>query len=289
MDPSIPLTWRKRCELIKPGLPLLIVSGVVVAEIVALRIWLNGQDLLANLSLLLLALFGPTAGLLAASELALRINHWMKRQLRFGTKGIQITHAKYGNIRWNWIKRWLLEPVPEHPQLAKLTVRYAIDRKGKSQRHWSIVLAHPDQTRALKSELDHLRERGIMSAPVIELTEPATSQQKPFRFRLRGIVQLALALYFFIHGIPILATGISQPEGSQQQSSDSTLTEAQRQKQGRSMTRYFSSEKELRRFFLSKGATMTALGVLFYIWGMAVARKGRDSTQNNATSNDCTQ
>jgi len=286
VDSTIPLTWRKRWELIMPMLPITIVCGVTMAEIVALMTWLSDRNLLATLPVMALALITPTALLTGALELNLRLSHWTKRRLGLETNRIRITHAKYRNIPWKWIKGWLFEPLAERTDLAKVTVEYAIDRKGKRKRAWSIVLAQPEQTHALKSELDHLRERGILDAPIVELTEPATFQQKPFRFR--GMVQLALALYFFVHGFPLVATGISQPEKDRQLSSDSTITEAQPRKPARYMARYFSSEKEVRQFFLVTGAALTGLGALFYIWGIATACKGRNPAQNNVTSKDDT-
>ncbi|MCX7722464.1 MAG: hypothetical protein N2379_05320 [Verrucomicrobiae bacterium] len=279
VDP--PLTWRKKLEVIKPLLPSIVVSGVIMAELVAFRLWAENKNILTNLPLVLLALLVPPAVCIAAIELNFHVNNWTKRRLRLGTKGIRITHAKHGNIRWEQVKRWLFAPVPDQPEHEMVTVEYTLDRSGRRIRSWRIVLAHPDQAQVLKTELNHLRERGITTAPVIELSEPIAPPER--KLRVRGMVQAALALFFFAHAVPLLTTGLSSPDRHANQPLRAMPSEAAQEDRGRAVLRRFASQKEFRRACVIGGSVLAALSAAFYAWGLIAMWQAAKKAESNSS------
>lgn len=286
VDPTIPLTWRKRWELVKPILPLLVVSGILSAEILAFRLWRDGKNLLANFPLILLATTVPAIGGLAAAELTLRIDHWTKRRLKLGPRKVQISHARFGNLPWRWVKRWLLEPVPGEAQLTELTLEYAIDKKGKRVRTWSIVLTDPEQTQTLKSELGYLRERGITTAPLVELSEPIFRPQ--MKTRIPGMLRLTLALFFFVHGVALFSAAVGPNENADRPRSASHFTEHAEEARGQATAGNFASKKQFRRFCIRTGVLLIALSAAFYVWAWTADRRARKSSQGEVPASNGT-
>ena len=133
-----------------------------------------------------------------------------------------------------------------------------------------MVLQHPGQTRALRSEFELLRKGGTQTPPLIENDEPEPPR-KPVR--ILGPILVAIALFFFSNGMPILAISLTGPEPRSNQDSPSTITTKEKEKLQQFVQGHFASREEFRRFGKLTGGGLTALGDGLYVWGFATMRK----------------
>src|SRR6266705_2700714 len=125
LDPTIPLTWTVRWQLLKPVLPLMVCCCVVFVEPLAFRLWLNDRNLISELPRLLACALAPIGLMIIAFELQIRIAHRTKRTIKLGPKRVSVSPAKYNRIGWNLISAWRLEPLGDAPALSKLTVEFS--------------------------------------------------------------------------------------------------------------------------------------------------------------------
>lgn len=265
VDPTIPLTWSKRWEIVRPLFPLLVACAILMVEMIALRLWLDGQSVLLNWPRLVVAPLLIMAVLLGGIELQLRLRHRTKRWLKLDA--LRIT-TQQGLLPWKRLVSWRLEPVPDEPSLRKLTVEHRWSKKASRTR--SIVLQHPEHTQILKSEVEHLRQRNITEVPLVELAE---SLPTPKRRRIRGMVAVALGFYLFIHGCPLLLVGLTASDKPAGSKDDTRPPSPGVEKLGRLLAKHFSSAKQLRIAFVFTGAVLTGTSLACYVWGLHAARK----------------
>jgi len=269
VDPTIPLSWAVRWGLIRPLWPLLLVSWVAVVEAVAIQLLLSEVSAESAISRMLIVTVALPVGLLCGLELSVRLGHWTARRLQIRDRGVRFSHAKHGNVPWKRVLLFRIQPISGQPGLAKLSIEYAIDKKAKRKRTWSIVLEHPDQTAALRAQLGQQRDRGVLQAPLVELPEPVESTKTPIR--ILGVGRGALGWYVLAHGLALLGAGLVLDRPDRQERS--TLPE-QRTKAFHTIAQHFSSAEQFRQFILLTGAGLTACGLGFYAWGMrAMLRK----------------
>jgi len=246
VDETIPLTWAVRLKMFRLVCPLLLLCSVQMMEIVLIRLWLSGRSFTDLVWLLLAAGIFPFALVFIATELTLRLHHRTKRTLELEKDAITITPSKISRVPSERVYAWWLEPVPMKTELRKFTVDYSPDKKGDSHRVWSMVLTQPDQTQALRLELDGLRLAGRKEVPLIELLEPRPRMQPP---RSRSMWLIAAAMYLLVHGMPLLFTGFS------------------------------SARSRLRGVFLVAGAAFTAVGAVLWICAFRLMRRHGMSRQ----------
>jgi len=247
VDSTIPLTWAVRWNALRFGLPFALFSSLVMAEMLAFRLWLNDRSLLANLHFLLGIAAVPVAGILVLIEVTMRAAHRAKRTLKLEPKRVSISPAKYNRIPWQNIKSWRIEPLVDAAGFSKLTLEYSLGKRGTILRRWSMVLTKPDQEHALLSALESLRQSGVCSTPVTQLSSPTLRETA--RPSMRITVALALALFFLVHGMPLLMVGLTTPSGPDKDSSDrSNFTAREKAKIQIFVSRHFTSLKQLRQF-----------------------------------------
>ena len=246
VDESIPLTWAIRLKMFRLVCPLLLLCSVQMMEIVLIRLWLSGRNFSDHVWALLAAGVFPFALVFIAAELTLRLHHRTKRTLELEKDAIKITPSKISRVPSERVYAWWLEPVPMKTELRKFTVDYSPDKKGDSHRFWSMVLTQPDQTQALRLELDRLRAAGRREAPLIELSEPRPRMQLS---RGRALWVFAAAMYLLLHGMPLLLAGLS------------------------------STRSRLRGVFLVAGAALTAVGAVLWICAFRLVRRHGMSRQ----------
>jgi hypothetical protein len=272
VDDTIPLTWAIRWKTIKATLPSLAFSLVLLLEIVAYRSWL---DELSPRSILFRLSSIPTLFIFigVVMEISVRLGHCTSRYLQPQEKRIKTN--KFW-IPWKRVMGWSLVPIPGQAGLRKLIIAYSFG--GRRNRIWSMVLQYPDQSQALKSELDLLRLGRIMTPPLVETYEPEPPNKS---VRIRGLVLLLLAMFCLLHGMPMLVgVALRSPEHRSNQSSASNLTPKEKEKLGRFVARYFSSPKDFRQFCLLTGGGLTALGAGLYVWGLITIRKDNPPGMN---------
>jgi hypothetical protein len=238
-------------------------------EMVAFRLWLNDKSLLANLHVFLGIAALPVASILVLAEVLLRSAHRSKRILKLEPKRVSVSPAKYNRIPWQNIKTWQIEPLADAGGFSELTLEYSLGKSGTTLRRWSMVLERPDQERALLSALDSLRLSGVSSAPLIQLSSPASREAA--RLPIRISVAIALALFFLLHGMPLLIGGLSNPSSRDTGSSDrSQFTSREKAKLQLFVSRHFThtSPQQFRHFALIAGSGMTSVGAVLYIYAL---------------------
>jgi hypothetical protein len=264
--------------LFRNFLPLLVMSSALMLEAVLFRLWLNGNIFsLQGVLRLLLAfalpficlLFPLVAPILIALISALVPRSLSKpppRILRLDEKGVKLSHTKYSRVPWKRVRRWFLGPFPGAEGYQALTLESSNGKVGR--RYWSMLLDERDQKHALLSELEHLRQRGRLNVPVIELAQPLPKRRVP----VCGLWAVALALYLIVHGLPLFLTGLFPPDSRHSGASDNDLSPAEQAHLHDAMGRLFrhlpiSNEKELRLAFCLFGGTLLSAAAAFWFWG----------------------
>jgi hypothetical protein len=271
VDASIPLTWAVRWQAWKPSLPLLICGSLFLVEQVAFRLWLNNRSLRSELPLLAACALVPIALIMIAFEVQVRITHRSKRKLKLGAKHISISPAKYNRVALERIRSWRLEPVAEAPVFSKLMLEYALDKKHKLLREWSMVF-RPEQKGAFLSEMEQLRQTSQTSAEVLLLTQPLV--RRKVKRRLRSGAAVALGFYCIMHGLPLLGGSLFPSSGESEQSGrGSQFTAREKAKLREFLALHFASADEFRKFMIVASGTLTILGAGFYFWGLSAIKK----------------
>lgn len=268
VDPTIPLTWRVRWTVLKPGLPLLITCAVLLSEMVAFRLWLNDRSLVSNLHLLVAGPIFLMALFFGALEADIRSRQRARRTLLIGAKSIRISPAKFGRIPWKRITEWRLEPIAHAPGLSKLTLLFHLTKHRQSLRQWAMVLQERDQEHALISELEHLRQIGVNTAQVVKLREPSMGQPQR-KVPVRGLVLASLVFYLCVHGFPLLGVGLMPSAKSSDDPAPSRFSARESAKLGKTVAHYFSSIRQFRSFLIITGGSMTAVGVGLWVYAMS--------------------
>lgn len=279
VDPTIPLTWAVRWRALKASLPMLLCCSALLVEQVAFRLWLNDRNLLSELPMLVVCSLCPVIVIIAAFEVLTRFAHRSKRTIKLEPKRVSITPAKYSWIPWKQINSWQLEPLPEATGFSKLTLSYSLGKKPKRPLEWFMVLRQADQEHQFISELEHLRQRGVNSSQVAQLSAPAPP--KTNTRRVRSMLAVALGLYCILHGLPFLGAGLlpaNRPHDEPQSNSRFTAKETAKLKRVVSQT--FSSPEQFHRFLLVLGGGLTALGAGLYFSGLSTP-KGPNHQENN--------
>ena len=274
VDPNIPLTWATRWNALRFTLPLLFFSSVIMMEMVAFRLWLNDRSLLTNLHLLLGVAALPVASVFVALEGSLRSARKCKRILKLEPKRVAISPAKYKRISWHNIKSWQIEPLADAAGLSKLTVEYSLGKRGTNLRQWAMVLKKPEQERVLISALESLRQSGVSSARLIQLSSPAFRENA--RPSVRTTVAITFALFFLVHGLPLLMGGLSNPNSHDTSTSDnSRFTAREKAKLQLFVSRHFASRKQYSQFCVAAGGGMTTVGAVLYIYAFCSVKKSK--------------
>jgi hypothetical protein len=271
VDASIPFTVKVRWQALKPCLPLLICSSLLLVEQVLFGLWLNDRSLRSGLPLLAACALAPVVVIMLAFEVQTRVTHRSKRKLKLEAKKVYISPAKYYYIAFKQILGWRLEPVAEAPEFSKLTLEYSLDKKRKLLREWSMILRHEQECNFL-SELEQLQRAGSTSAEVVRLPQPLV--RKKVNRRLRSAAAVALGFYFLIHGLPVLGGCLFPASGETEQSRPgSRLSARGKAKLREFVALHFSSLEEFRKFMILAGASLTALGAGLYFWGLSAIKK----------------
>jgi hypothetical protein len=278
VDPTIPLTWAVRWNALNVGLPVLLISSLLMAEMLAYRLWLDDRSLLSNLHVFLGVAAVPVAFLLVVLEVTMRLSHRSKRTLKLGPKRIAISPAKYNQIRWQNIKTWQIEPLAGAGDLSKLTLEYSLSKRATIPRRWSMVLERREQERAFLSALETFRQSGANAAPLTQLTSPELRVTP--RLSMRPMVALAIAFYLFAQGAPLLAVGLSH-SGSRDagSSSNSELTPRERAKLQHFISRHFTSKEQLIQVLLTVGGGMTSFAAVLYVYALYSMKTQRKAPQ----------
>ncbi len=264
--------WQHEWRGLKLAAPLLLMVSGLCVEMGIFRLWLDDRLFCAAgvLRLLLMAVFPLVAVLLAVVVPLLFaslpfVGNWVpKRNLCLDDKGVKLSQTKQDRVFWKYVRRWFLAPIPGCEGLVTLTLECGNTRQP-SRRYWSIVLGARDQKYAFLAELEHLRQVGWTTAPVIELLRPMP--QRPVCSV--GLWAMAVAFYLFIHGFPLLAVG-ALPHDSK--GSDSRLTPAEQNKMERLMRPvmrrlHIANENQLRMLFWLPGGLLSAGAIGIWVWG----------------------
>ncbi len=283
VDDSIPLTWQRRWQGLKPAMPWVAFWYVTIAEVFSMRRWLaegvspDGTDVVFAL----LAPFPLIALGLLVAEAGLRLQHCSRRILKLREKWVLLKPAKASQVSWKWIRAWRFEPIQDHPELTKLTVLIGPAKPGRWRRCWSMVLASPEQRPDLLAQLRSQQDSADHICEVRVLNQPKSSPKvgRPRRGRALGFAIYLLGVYLLVHGGPLFAFGVVCPKDpgpiirgrEQPVSHPRELLRAW-------VTTNFSSPAELRRFALIMGGTLTACSVASLVGGSVLMNRSLKRT-----------
>lgn len=197
-----------------------------------------------------------------------RSNRWLK----VARKSVAVSHAKHGDLGVKRLAGLLIEPVPERPDLAKLTLLRRDPKGSACWRWWSMVLNRVDQL----PELTELVKSGELlpgPVPIYVAREPVPPRP---RMRVVGLWASMIGFWLLVHGFPLLLVGLMPSHSREPGSAESSrFTEREREKMGNIVANHFKSIEEYRRFLVAVGGGLTALAVVAYAVGSRRLAKGR--------------
>jgi hypothetical protein len=280
IDPTLPLTWAIRWQWYRVVLPIWLFSSVCMTEMFAFRLWLNDRSLVANLPLLIGLAAIPPVFLFLLQEIALRAAHASKRVLKLGEKGVSISPAKHKSILWQNVNRWQLEPIPDAVGFCRLTIEYSIGKRSSWPKEWSMALQDSKVRSDFVTALDVFKQGGFSSVPLTELALPSPPSIRRFP-SVRPFVALAFAMFFLVHGLPLLFGGLYPSHNAQNNSTgDSSYSVREIAKLHRFLSQHFVSLEQFKRFCRIVGGGMTLAGAVLYFYALRSTQKTRKEYAN---------
>ena len=179
----------------------------------------------------------------------------------------RLKHQDDLRIPWERIVALQIEPIVDHPELARLNViRKPNKKRVPFPKAWSMVLNRQTQLPILLPEVRLLRQRGTFTAREFNAPLP-----RPQPVRQKSAWPYVVGAILFILGLPMLAAGwvpkmpINRNEPARKSSSHLT----------RFVSSHFASAAELRRFIHITGATLTGASLPFLVWGGMIIASNR--------------
>jgi hypothetical protein len=271
VDPSIPLTWRYRWEQYRRLLPLILFCSVCLLDQALLHAWLADQMFLGVFVKIAVCGLAISLVLFLGLEFGIRSRHRSKRVIRIEDKGIYLKPSKRQLIRWKEVSAWLAEPIPQEPELSKLTVLLSQSKKPQKTA-WSMVL-DKSQMRTMFAELELRKNIPPANFQIDILNEPSLPESRT-RFSMAGLCLYLFGFYLLLHGGPLLLSGLTHGH-SHGDSGGSKFTSAEIEKLARFFQAHFSSKAEVRHFFIVAGSVLTGLGLVFMVWGWLLMKRLR--------------
>lgn len=269
VDPSIPLSWSYRWARLRLVLPLLVFITAFLWEMILFGAWLSDWPVFSMIAVCAVVAFIPFALVFFFFEFGVRRAQRSKREIELRDRGALIPVRL---LRWEQIKIWQFEPIPDFPEYSKLTIEYTTQRKPKRRRFWQMVLEKPTQVQELISELESQKQRRPMNYEV-KVLDKASPPRRTGIVSNAGVWQSIAGYYLFIHGGPMLVKGL---EGRHDQSGqDAQLTPERAAKLARFVHAHFANAKELQHFFITVGGTLTIMAIVLMIWGGLLKRRAR--------------
>jgi hypothetical protein len=264
------LGWRLCWQGVKPVYPIVVAGLALLLELASFHLWLEDKLFsLEGLLRLLLAIVLPFlavpvaigVGVLFALLLGALLpkGERAKRRLCLEEKRIRLSPSSISALRWKHVRRCLIEPVPGQAGFVTLTIEIG---RNASTRFWSIVLDGRDQKHAFLSEMECLRQFGRVEVPIVELSQP-----RPKRAAVtQGIWMLAIGLWLFFHGFPVLMGGVffSTPREAHPTSEFTPAEEAKLSRAMISVVRqlHIRNAGQFRILLLISGGTLTGAAIL---------------------------
>lgn len=254
VDPSIPLTWRKRWQEVRTALPILCITVFLFLEMTLLRAFFDGVEVGRDKLLVLFLVFPLFITLFL--EAAIRGSHWMPRTLILRRKGLTWEHHKVLSWGWRPVKAFEFADIPGSGGAKKVCLRI-VTRKGVTIRK-CLVLAESSQVSELETAL---RQRDNFDGADYEVLEHDAKAVKP-RLRLLPIWCWALGFFFLVHGLPLL--GLALTKGGSEETPEQKQASEERPVNPVVrdwVIRNVKTEEQLARIFLISGITFTAAAV----------------------------
>lgn len=288
VDDSIPLTWDYRWRALRPGLPLLVFCSFALVELVLFQSWLTDQFNPTQIPRFLCAALFPGLAIMLAFELRARFQPRSKRVLILKTKRVSFRPSRQPAMQWEQIRAFQFEPHQGKPQWTKITVEYALGRKGAVSGNWSLIVTKSEDRDALVSLLRSRQDAGPDRFEVRLLSKPATTVRHKAPSMV-GIWLYSFGLYLFMHGFPLLCLAVPiKEEPPRSILRDEQVERKQANKLRRIIGSRFASARELRRFTLIVGGTVTAHALAFLMWGGVLMRRGNAANSSLASPSERT-
>lgn len=281
LDFAVPVTWQKRLDLAKLSVPLWLFNWLVLTELYAFRLWLEGESLVRNLHSFIAISLVTWGTLLAIVEIELLLRRKRNRRLRLQPKQITLDNH---SIPWRWLRGARVEPIPGENSLRKVVIEYSPARNRT--REWSLALKHPEETNRLGSVWTDLYRSGVTSIALEEMGTPSPATRMPSA--PRGLLQLGLALWLVANGVTLLGVGTLAPTPKEDNTGPSKLTPEQAERLRSTLGTWFHSHNQSRAFLLLMGSACTASGIFFWVRASRLMRKPPVFQNDSASSSEAT-
>lgn len=250
-----PAMRKERRAAWKLLLPLMLMSGLMLFELMLFQAWMRG-DVRGKLPMIAMApllLFGFLWLGLRASIWA---DEWFKRRLTLAEREVWLSPASPGSIPWKRIVQWEFEPVAHRPHLTKLSLVSIWGRKHP--RRWPMILTSRSDLQKLQRELQKRKQAGA-DFEIIVHPEPIPPPPALKIQLLPGMWFAALGLYLFIHGTSFLAASIDDREA--QLKPEVTVSENARD----FVRAHFATIEDYRGFLRYSGTALTGAALLCFL------------------------
>ena len=274
VDASIPITWAWRRRQFKIILPIWCFIWVCYLEMGIIAAWLNDKLTWDFISKLLGGLLAFTGTMWTLIEILVRLRHRSKRILKIEDKRIVVSPAKNGFIPWKKVCRFQFEPIPELPNIQKLTIFLrGFKKQNQSERpFWMMVLEQPSQAHELANHLEAKRSETSSNFEIVTLSEPSKpSQGRSFPFL--GMSLIMAGLYFLLHGIPLLGVALEKSHHSDGNRKMGVQAAAMVKNFVR---QHFSNFQELHSFTLHLSISLIVVGLALYFLGLKLSSRKPD-------------
>ena len=273
-----PLTWRRRWQVFRVFVPLLVLFAVFKLETLGLALWIDGSLKPDRWwwSLLLVGVVVPALVFLLLEiklRLALREQRLALDQpqvLQVLDNGVSFCAAGRPMIRWPQIAAFWFQDIPGETRLFQLTVEYYRGRHRRVPVFRRFVMEKSLQQPQLISKLTHLRQHAGVKF-WIHLNQPVPVCELP-RLFMRGLFLQTAGLLLSLHGMPLLGAVLIPRFRTAGSATDLVWPSGQGEKVGQFLAAHFASKAELQHFMLLAGATFTVLGLGLILWGAVIAR-----------------
>ena len=270
-ESTIPWNWAARRKVLSVMLPVLVFLLVIVTEFGIAFFWVEAPAFLMVAPLII----AITLYHFCRLEVRIRRMHRTKRVLQLEDGWIVLQSDKAERFKWDHVYCLRLAPLALDSSLSKLSVELQTGSNQKPYLYWSIVLKNPEQVQGLKSKLEHLRQKGITSTSLIEMSEPIP-MEKP---RMLSRWMFFLAVFFILHGVPLLLTGLSFPrDGSNHWTPRASSVGEKRFE--RFLMQHFSNPDGFCTFCIAAGGSLISLGCLIPYRLYKSAQKPDSSVQS---------
>jgi hypothetical protein len=246
--------------------PLLFVIGVLFAEITFVRAYDGGK---AGYEAAGLAI-AVTLGLLALLASSAPLSRWLwsirKRVLRLDAQGIHCFRStKRPRCGWRSVKQISMHFFPPQPELIHVVVE---GWETKVLRRGHILLENRSDAEELLAALRS--RRACDGLDFVLFAEWERAWPSPPKVERPGgqfpVWALSLGLFFFVHGAPLLAVGLTNGtehrEPQRSGTKDSRLAAV-----AKPWLTAFESVEAFRAWLIGVGGTLTAVGVILGLVG----------------------